>query len=181
MVDIAEDRFSAELISDLGASVADLGRRTIHSTRNLGADVLTIMRDILRVDQAGDLDTETLSDEDFKTLQLIRSLEDSPQLREPSVTRPRKPIRFSEAEQEEETGLDLLLEEEARLQDSVPNLANRGRFGGSGRRLPKELGGPLVGEESDFPRSGRQRPRDGRQTLLDIANRARDRDRDRDR
>ena len=116
LIDEAEDRFSSELITNLGASAANLGRQTIHGTRNLGADVLTVMRDILRVDQAGELDTEVLSDEDLRTLKLIRGLENSPQLRSPRerqpVTRPRKPIRFSEPEGPEETGLDPLLKQE---------------------------------------------------------------------
>ena len=202
LIDEAEDRFSSELISNLGASAANLGRQTIHGTRNLGADVLTVMRDILRVDQAGQLDTEVLSDEDLRTLKLIRGLENSPQLRNPpdrgSLSRPRKPIRFSEPEGPEETGLDLLLKQEQRLQDNVPNLRNRGRFSGSGgRRIPKELGGSLLpglgesGRGADDPRDldfedSEQRPRGGRQSSrfpdrIRRPDRERDRDRDRDR
>ena len=76
-------------MEDLGASAANLGRQTITSTRNLGADVLTVMRDILRVDNSGDLDAESLSDEDLRTLQLIRGLEGAPELRDTG----RRPIR----------------------------------------------------------------------------------------
>ena len=198
LIDEAEDRFSSELITNLGASAANLGRQTIHGTRNLGADVLTVMRDILRVDQAGQLDTEVLSDEDFRTLKLIRGLENSPQLRNPPergpVTRPRKPIRFSEPEGPEETGLDLLLKQEQRLQDNVPNLRNRGRFSDRGRRIPKELGGSLLPELEESEREpdnlrdpdSQQRPRGGRQfngfpDRIRGRDRERDRDRDRDR
>ena len=197
LIDEAEDRFSSELITNLGASAANLGRQTIHGTRNLGADVLTVMRDILRVDQAGQLDTEVLSDEDFRTLKLIRGLENSPQLRNPPergpVTRPRKPIRFSEPEGPEETGLDLLLKQEQRLQDNVPNLRNRGRFSDRGRRLPKELGGSLLPELEESEREAddlrdldflesQQRPRGGRQSSrFPDGLRGRDRERERDR
>ena len=197
LIDEAEDRFSSELITNLGASAANLGRQTIHGTRNLGADVLTVMRDILRVDQAGQLDTEVLSDEDLRTLKLIRGLENSPQLRNPPergpVTRPRKPIRFSEPEGPEETGLDLLLKQEQRLQDNVPNLRNRGRFSDRGRRLPKELGGSLLPELEESEREAddlrdldflesQQRPRGGRQSSrFPDGLRGRDRERERDR
>ena len=156
------------------------------------------------MDQAGQLDTEVLSDEDLRTLKLIRGLENSPQLRSPPergpVTRPRKPIRFSEPEGPEETGLDLLLKQEQRLQDNVPNLRNRGRFSDRGRRLPKELGGSLLPELEESEREAddlrdldflesQQRPRGGRQSSRfpdrererDRDDRDRDRDRNRDR